>query len=262
MYTIVQFSPTGNSAYISELISNALGETSPVLALEHLDPNTLKPNKHLIMIFPIHAFNAPRTVKRFIKNLPSGLFEVVSLISVGCNTSWINHAVSKDIRKVLESKSYDIMIDEILAMPLTLVKEFPDSLIQDQIVEARQSVIQIAEDIRNNKYSSREIKFKSNIINFFGRGESFAARFWGLELHAKSNCTQCGLCVRSCPEKNIRMTNKGHIRFGFKCSMCIRCVYNCPVRAITPRISKFIPLSNGYSLEKHLEKFDQTEKKD
>ena len=90
------------------------------------------------------------------------------------------------------------------------------------------------------------------MVNFIGRAEPVASRFFGIELHAKKSCTQCGLCVRECPEKNIRMTEEGKIRFGFKCLMCMRCIYNCPVNAITPRISKFIPISKGYSVNNYI----------
>jgi len=44
------------------------------------------------------------------------------------------------------------------------------------------------------------------------------------------------------------------IKFAFKCSMCMRCIYNCPTKAISPYVSKFLPLKGGYSLDKYLDK--------
>jgi hypothetical protein len=32
----------------------------------------------------------------------------------------------------------------------------------------------------------------------------------------------------------------------------MRCIYNCPEEAISPRISKFIPIKKGYSLSKYI----------
>lgn len=252
MYTVIQFSPTGNAAYIAGQIAKSLGNDIKVLALEHTEASQLAKNKHLVLVYAIHAFNAPKTVKRFIRNLPIDLYDQVSLVAVGCNTGWVNDAVSNDIRKILENKSYKIIVDEIVAMPLTFIMSFPDDLVNDQLKQASVDISEISNNIKHLNTNRRTIAFKTNIVNFIGRAEPFASRFFGLELHAKKGCTKCGLCVQECPEKNIRMNAKEKIKFGFKCSMCMRCIYNCPVRVITPRISKFIPISKGYSIDKYL----------
>ncbi len=101
MHTIVQFSPTGNTAYIANLLSEHL-EASPVYALEHTDANTLVKSEHLIILYAIHAFNAPKTVKRFVNKISSDTFRKISLIGVGCNDIWVNYGASKEIRKILE----------------------------------------------------------------------------------------------------------------------------------------------------------------
>ena len=49
-----------------------------LLPLEFTDPKQLESNKHLILLYPVHGFNAPRTVKRFVSSLPPGLFELFS----------------------------------------------------------------------------------------------------------------------------------------------------------------------------------------
>ena len=149
MYTVLQFSPTGNAAYVATLLAKEL-EVDKVHALEHTDPKTLDKNNHLILFYAIHAFSAPRTVKRFIKNLPEGKFDHISLIGVGCNTGWVNLAASKDIKKVLEKKSYKIVVDTVVAMPLTLVMSFPETLIDEQIDVAKSSVIELSNKIKNN----------------------------------------------------------------------------------------------------------------
>ncbi len=252
MYTIIQFSPTGNAAHIANQLEKKLQGNTSVLALEHTNPLELEKDEHLIIVHAIHAFNAPRTVKRFIKNLPAGLYEKVSLIAVGCNTSWVNNAVSKDIRAMLESKNYKIYVDVVIAMPLTFIMSFPEELIDEQFETATDEIHRISNEIKSSHISHRDIAIKTHVVNFIGRAEPIASRFFGLELHAKKSCTKCGLCVRDCPEKNIRMTKEGKIRFGFKCLMCMRCIYNCPVKAITPRISKFIPISKGYSVNNYI----------
>ncbi len=48
---------------------------------------------------------------------------------------------------------------------------------------------------------------------------------------ADERCTSCGLCARTCPVKNITMTDgkphwKGH------CTGCLSCYHHCPVQAL------------------------------
>ena len=254
MFTLVQFSPTGNTAYIAKLLSEHLN-SNDVYALEHTTPENLVHSEHLVILYAIHAFNAPKTVKRFVKTLPQNMFKKVSLIGVGCNDSWVNDAASKEIRKILEDKSCQIVVDEIMAMPLTLIMSFPEDVISAQLKKAHDVAQLIASKILNGAVSEKQIPCKSSLLSKIGKIEPFAARFFGLELHAKKNCNQCGLCVRECPEGNIQLKDNGKIRFGFKCIMCMRCIYNCPQKAITPRISKFIPIKNGYSIDLYVSKY-------
>ncbi|MDA3823792.1 MAG: EFR1 family ferrodoxin [Bacteroidales bacterium] len=253
MFTLLYFSPTGNARHLTDKLASHLEpHVVKKLALEFTDPKDLNIDEHLVIIYPIHGFNAPRTVKRFVKDLPPKSLGLVSLIGVGCNTIWVNDAVSSDLRKQLNKKGFSIMVDEILAMPLTFVINFPDELIQKLIQESEQKIKSISNSLVNENVSKRNVPAKSYIINFLGKGESPAARLFGLELHANKQCTSCGMCWENCPEKNITQGKNEKPKFGFSCLMCMRCIYNCPEKAISPRVSKFIPIKNGYSLSKHL----------
>lgn len=251
MIQIVQFSPTGNTAYLAGLLAKHLN-VETVHVLENVTPQSLGQSDHIILMYPIHAFNAPKIVRQFAKGLAVISDQAVSLIGVGCNTVWVNDASSSDLKKTLKKKGYKIMVDRVIAMPLTLVTAFPENLVQDQIVEAKLAIEAISTAIMSQEQDNRSISIRARMLRHVGRIESFAARFFGLELHAKKSCTKCGLCVKSCPKKNIQMTDKGRIKFGFKCMLCMRCIYNCPVHAITPRISKFVPIKGGYDINKHI----------
>lgn len=253
MYTIIYFSPTGNVFHLAKLLASQLGTPQVNLqALEFTEPEHLEHNTHLVLLYPVHGFNAPRTVKRFVKNLPAHLFNHVSLLGVGCNTTWVNGAVSSDLRKILEKKKYEIAVDEILAMPLTFIMNFPDELNLKLIAESEERMKTICRAIREKEKSNHAPAGKSYVLNFLGKAESPAARLFGLELHANSLCVSCGICWENCPEKNIKRKENGRPGFGFSCSMCMRCIYSCPEKAIGPRISKFIPIRNGYSLSKYV----------
>jgi len=255
MYTIVNFSPTGNAAYIGNKIAEQLIKSSntKVLALEHTVPSSLQKNTHLVLVFAIHAFNAPRTVRRFIHQMPGYLFNYVSIIGVGCSTSWVNDGATLHLRKQLLKKGYKIVVDTVVAMPLTFIMSFPHELIKKQLKQTKIDIPIISDDIASCKSTNKKVAIKSRLISRLGRVESVVSRFFGLELYANKSCTRCEQCVRECPEKNIKITEKGDIRFRFRCLMCMRCIYNCPERAISPRISKFVPIRKGYKIQEFVD---------
>ncbi len=253
MYTIIYFSPTGNVLHLAKLLAADLNSPlENLLPLEFTDPNQLENNEHLVLLYPVHGFNAPKTVKRFVKGLPAGLYEYVSLIGVGCSTGWANGAVSSELRKSLGEKDYSIVLDEILAMPLTFIMNFPDDLNLKLIAQSESKIAGLSSSISEKKSSDKKVPFKSQILNFLGKIESPAARLFGLELHANNSCTSCGTCWNNCPAENIQEKSNEKPGFGFNCTMCMRCIYNCPEKAISPRISKFIPIRNGYTLSNYI----------
>jgi ferredoxin len=250
MYSIVYFSPTGNVKHLAEILSGYLGsDDTKILPLEFVEQKQLEKNKHLVLLYPVHGFNAPRTVKRFVKNIPSGLYDFVSLIGIGCTTNWLNAAVSSDLNRILIKKKYSIVVDEILAMPLTFIMAFPDKVAYKLITESEERIMDISSSIVEGKKSINKVQVKSYLLNFLGKAEQYAAKLFGLELHADKKCTSCGTCWNNCPEKNIKRNSKGNPKFGFDCLMCMRCIYNCPEKSITPRFSKFIPIKKGYSFK-------------
>lgn len=250
MFSILYFSATGNTSYLAKRAAKNLGvENQNVYRLDKVQVTDITPNEHLILMYPIHGFNPPRTVVRFVKNLPKGLFSKVSLIAVGCNNLWLNDSVSKPLRKIIESLSIDIVVDEILAMPLTLVMKFPEETKLKVVKEAEERLDVVIDNIKNEIKTSKSISFKSKAIHFLGKLESPAARMFGLELHANKTCTSCSICWNNCPENNIKKGKNGKPKFGFSCSMCMRCIYQCPEKSISPYISKFLTVKDGYKLE-------------
>ena len=254
MYSLIYFSPTGNVRHLAKMLANRLDSQSvEILALEFIEADQLTNNEHLVLLYPIHGFNAPRNVKRFVKRLPPSLYSAVSLIGVGCTTGWVNHAVSSDLRKLFNQKGYPILLDEILAMPLTFVMSFPDELACKLIAESEKKIEEISVSLAEGTKTTVRVAVRSRLLTFLGKAEPFDSRLFGLELHAGDNCISCGTCWENCPEKNIRRNDNGKPRFGFDCLMCMRCIYNCPENAISPRFSKFLPIKNGYSFSQYTE---------
>ena len=242
-------SPTGNTKHLAYQLGELLQISSAnIQAMEFLNNEELEKKEHLILMYSIHGFNPPRTVNRFVKNLPEGLYDSVSLLSVGCNDMWLNDAVSSGLKNKLIKKGYRIAIDEVIAMPLSFVMDFPEDVKNATIEKAETLLAEISNRIRNNEVSNRNVKLKSKAITLIGKLEDPAARLFGLELHAKKSCISCGICWNNCPENNIKQSKKDKPKFGFSCMMCMRCINECPENAITPYLSKFLTIKGGYHL--------------
>ncbi len=251
---ILYFSPTGNVKHLAHQLADAL-QTHQIDCtlhpLEHTEPQQIQPGGQMVLIFPVHAFNPPRNVIPFVRRLPANLNRVVSIISVGSSESFMNSAASHAINKHLEEKGCTIYLDELLAMPLTILTSLPDQQVKKMITCSEEKIRKFADRIVSGQKKDRHVPFASKMITAFGRIEGFAARFFGLELHASDACTACGVCVNECPQKNIRFNSHNKPSFGFDCLMCLRCIYNCPEDAISPRFSKFIPLKEGYDITRY-----------
>ena len=250
MYSIIYYSPTGNTKYLAEKLS-AILETSKsdIHKLEKTEVLELEKTENLILMYPIHGFNPPRTVLRFVKAISKNTYKRVHLIAVGCNTMWLNDNVSASLVKVFKSLDIDVVVNEIIAMPLTLVMDFTEDEKKKTIRDAELVIEEIGAKILNNEMSKNTIKLKSKFISLIGKLENPASRLFGLELHSNKDCTSCGICWNNCPENNIKPNKKDRPKFGLSCSMCMRCIYDCPTKSISPYISKFLTIKGGYSLD-------------
>lgn len=249
MYTILYFSPTGNTRFLANHLKKSfLDDESEIKSLEKTIPSELEASDHLILMFPIHGFNPPRTVSRFVKEIPSNLYKSVSLIAVGCNTIWVNEGASMKLKKLFTKKGYEIVADEVLAMPLTLVMSFPEETVKKLYEESITKIEEISKKIIKGISTNKKVPITSKMISFVGKIESPAAKLFGLELHANKTCTSCSICWNNCPENNIKQGKNNKPKFGLNCSMCMRCIYDCPTKSISPYISKFIAIKDGYKV--------------
>lgn len=253
MYTVVYHSATGNTRYLAKRLGVLLGEGTPVLKSTAVQPETLAASQQLIIMYPIHGFNAAKEIVEFVKQLPRHQFSGVHFIAVGCTTTWLNAANSTQLRTIVAEKQATVGIDRVLAMPLTIGVKFKAELATTIIAEAEQAISQIAVDLQQAVADTPTIALKSKLITQVGKVEQQAAKLFGLELMASDACTACGLCAKQCPTRNIVMSQKQKPKFKFNCSMCLKCIYECPTQAITPRVSKFIPIKGGYSLQEYLD---------
>lgn len=248
---VAYYSPTGNTKLLATDIHNILGGTLIDMAkpTEKVETTITK----LIILFPIHAFSAPKLVLQYIKNLPVDSTSTVGVLAVGCATAAINNGATYKVKKILQKKGATIVLEEVLQMPLTLVLKVADEKNKEIVSQTREQVSQLITVFQEAKPVHKKTKLTARIFSSIGNVEKLAARLFGLELHASNKCTSCGICWNNCPVDNITKSNKGKPSFGFSCTMCLRCIYSCPEGAIKPIFSRFIPIKGGYDITDYLE---------
>lgn len=79
-------------------------------------------------------------------------------------------------------------------------------------------------------------KIESLFLNPFMIKHLFS-RMFGVK---KDTCTGCGVCVSSCPTKNLEKTEKGHPKWGRDCVLCCLCDTKCPNKAIKSPVSRLL----------------------
>ncbi len=238
-YQILCFSPTGNTYFLA----NKLAKKLECNVINH---NGVVNCEHLIIMSSIHAFRIPSFLKKKIVSVKK-----VSVIAVGCNTSSINDAAGYGMYKYVLKKKISFGIYRILAMPLTIVKKFDKEYGLKIINESMSEIDNIYLSIKNGSNDVIKVSLKSRILSNIHYIESLFVKLFGLELHANKKCIKCGLCMKMCPKKNIKMKDKP--KFGLNCMMCMACIYKCPKRCIHPRISKFIEFKEGYNISDYLD---------
>ena len=251
MITVAYYSYTGNTRKVAYALKQALEAKQQTVELVDVVTQSLRvvQTQQLVLLYAIHAFNAPLIVTQQVKELNTNQVTRIHFIGVGCQSGAINSGASSPLRKIVMKKQITIGLDRLIAMPLTLVVGFSEEMKQQLIQNMLQDVMTIAHDIKRECVDEHEVKPSVNILRQVGHLEKYAAKVFGLELYANHACVACGRCYEQCPMSNISANRYGKPKFHFKCSMCLKCIYECPKQAISPRVSKFIPIKGGYTLD-------------
>lgn len=203
-----------------------------------------------IIFSPVYAFRLSPIVETWVKNLPEGKKRSAVIISVsGGGEVSPNTACRNYCKKVLKTKGYNLIYEKMLVMPSNFAIQAEEDLNFGLLEVLPFKVKYIIQEILSGKKRITTPKLQDRFLSVLGKAEHVGARFFGASIHASHKCNKCGLCVRNCPQKNIRMSN-GVPKFGFRCIWCMKCIYNCPCKALSPRILKFSVLKSGFNIKK------------
>lgn len=244
---IITFSGTGNSFYVSDILSAFFGGEE-VVRLQYerlLDDNPVidfnNDNKPVIWVFPVYSWGIPPVVLKFIKKCRTqGDEKSVHHLILTCGDD-VGDAAKKWI-DLIEKKKWKRGGIWSVQMPntYTLMKGFdvdPIELAKNKLSTCRHRIEEIAEKVKKGSDEIDVVKgafplIKSYVINpWFVRYAMSSKPF-----HALENCISCGLCEQDCPTDNIRMLPEHDLSarpaWGMNCALCLRCYHHCPVNAI------------------------------
>ena len=116
---ICYFSATGNSKYVAQRISSAIGEDS--VSIEGLDPSTLSGEKIFGLVTPVYYWTLPRIVSGFLEQVKlNGPEYVFLVITYGTTTG----ACRANAAKILSKNGVKIDAAFDIRMPDTWTPMF------------------------------------------------------------------------------------------------------------------------------------------
>ncbi|MGB9868078.1 MAG: EFR1 family ferrodoxin [Bacillota bacterium] len=248
---VVYFSGSGNTRLVGEALARAIpvfahGQGQDVAvrcnSVEELYTGALRGADALVAGFPVYAFHAPLTFRKFVERLPHGQGKPVFLY---CTHGGAPFLALRVVARSFACQGYRVVGAKSIPMPDTIAvvmskKDLGKAQSSDRrrslqrqveglaalVVERLMDVRGVAAKVR---LASPVEEWLTGALNVLGRGAlSLALRrgFW-----VDSSCDACGVCVQSCPTGNIALAG-GTVKFGSACEVCLRCVNVCPREAI------------------------------
>lgn len=184
--------------------------------------------------YPVHSFNAPKLVVRFVKRLPQVKDLPTFVISTSGEYSPLNFSSSDLLIQTLGMKGFCIFYDRQFTMPSNFALRYDDAKAARLVAEADAQVPDAVREIVDEVPRRQKERGISKTLAVAGRVEWIGAPLFGKLFYANKACIRCGACVQCCPNRNIRLTEKS-AGFGWRCGLCLRCVYRCPNHAIRIR---------------------------
>ena len=224
---ILYFTSTGNCLYVAKKIGGEL------LSIPQLQKNNIyEINDDVVgIITPIYAWNIPRLVQHYLKNVKINAKYVFVLMTYGYVAMG---AVSK-IYKLLKNNNTQIhyaniikMIDNYLPI-FDISNEIKNKNVNDMDIK----ISFIINDINSRRYYiQKQCIFKTILSNIYS-SYFLSSKYLKNAIknfYVNDKCNGCNVCRKICPVGNIIGLQKPE--FSTRCEFCLACIHNCPMNAI------------------------------
>lgn len=232
---MVYFSGTGNSKYIAEQFAEKMNIAAYSIE-EDLDFDALFMKEDTIAVcYPIYGSCVPRIMREFVEK-HRAYFETKKLI-IFCTQMLFSGDGARAFARLIKGCDERILYAEHFLMPNNICNFFLFPMTEKEKIEkpkkALEKLEQVCFDIQNGVVKKRGWNIFSTLL---GKTQNIA--YPKMELKGKSSfrtdgsCIGCGLCVNSCPARNLEMVN-GKVVQKNNCMLCYRCVNLCPKQSCT-----------------------------
>lgn len=246
---VYYFSGTGNSANVAQWmaqIADEKGLTSELFNIAHSDRLhiPLPPEDALIAFCsPVHGFNYPPVMQAYIRRFPKGNNPVLLLntragMLIG---KWITPGVSGITfyfsALILWIKGYRINAMFPVDLPSNWISVHPGlnhrtvkylhERNKERVAKFATKTIEGGKDFRSLREIIQDVLISPISLGYFFAGRFFIAKTY----YASSACNNCGLCIKQCPVKAIKMVDNRPF-WTFNCESCMHCMSFCPYKAI------------------------------
>ncbi|WP_099205170.1 EFR1 family ferrodoxin [Scatolibacter rhodanostii] len=249
---IAYYSGTGGTELAAKTLQNTIIKAGCVCTLERIAFDMKTSDRKfdlLILLFPVHAFNAPHAVYQWLDGLETIRNVNAAVISVsGAGEVCPNTACRVGSMKRLCKKGYHVVYERMLVMPSNWVSLPPNPLPYLLIKALPIAIEQISHDILSGIIKKSSPLWIDRLFSKLGKLETAGGHYFGKRIKVLENCTKCGWCVKNCPSGNIVLQN-GMPTFSDKCHFCLKCIYGCTSKALQPGTCKFVVIPEGYCLQ-------------
>lgn len=228
---ILYFSSTGNNIYIAQTLNGEL------LSI----PQQIKNREYQIkdqavgIVFPNYYMTVPDIVGKYLEQVEIEAEYIFTICSYGSIEEGAIRALKK-CNKILEQKheiNYSntvLMVDNYLPA-FDMKKE--KKIKKEENIKAQIEAIE--KDIAKRKQQKISSYLEEEILLEDQQHKEHFQKMIKLEL-TENKCTQCEICVKVCPNANIKLENKPIIENN--CEQCFGCVHHCPNKVIKTSIEQ------------------------
>jgi len=225
MAVIFWFSGTGNSLCAAKQLAEGLGGADLVRITDEAPSGSYGGEGEKIgFVLPSYYCNMPRAVQAFIEKLDikagTYVFGIVTMGGMGQGT--VNA-----LEKAVKAKGLRLNYGRGAKMPANYVVMYnpaDPAGSGEKLGKASAQMKEFADEIAAGKELVKGFPYNGKILyrNIAELDKGFAAG---------DGCTDCGLCEKACPVRNIRIES-GKPKWLGHCERCVSCISWCPVHAI------------------------------